>query len=67
MFNPPNTEQIQAVVIFIYKITILGDKGRVYFLKKGLQIGPIKSEEEATQIGGEKQGKTEERDFGFLS
>jgi len=25
------TEQIQAVVIFIYKITILGDKGRVFF------------------------------------
>jgi hypothetical protein len=45
VFNPPYTEQIQAVVIFIYKITILGDKGRVYFFNKGLQIGPIKSEE----------------------
>jgi hypothetical protein len=39
----------------------------VYFFNKGLQIGPIKSEEEATQMGGEKQGKTEERDFGFPS
>jgi len=31
VFNPPNTEQIQAVVIFIYKITILGDKGWLSF------------------------------------
>jgi hypothetical protein len=67
VINPPNTEQIQAVVIFIYKITILGDKGRVYFFKKRIADWPYKKRRGGYTDGGEKQGKTEERDFGFPS
>jgi len=47
VFAPLNTEQTQAVVIFIYKITILREE----------EYGPIKARRKARTKDGEKKTK----------